>query len=252
MSEATDPFAATQPDRLKSHVRPESPGYPNSSEHPNSPEHLEAHNPETQHLQPQHPEVQYLEPQHLEPQRTASPLASLLARRTARRLRARRVRRLVRHIEPWSVFKMSLIFYLCLWAILLIAGVILWRFAVTAGTVNNVETFIKELLALETFTFNSEQIFRVSAIGGLVMVVGGSGFTVLMAVLFNLISDLVGGVRMTVVEEETARPRPKRLQPTRSRPNQTAPHQAMPEPVNDPPFWPSEKRKSRKQRSVSK
>jgi hypothetical protein len=27
-----------------------------------------------------------------------------------------------------------------------------------------------------------------------------------MAVLFNLISDLVGGVRITVIEEETARP----------------------------------------------
>lgn len=193
-----------------------------------------------------------IDPSYVEPPRTESSWAAFLDRRTVKRLRARRVRRLVRHIEPWSVFKMSLIFYLCLWVILLIAGVILWRFAVTAGTVNNVETFIKELFALETFTFNADQIFRVSAIGGLVMVVGGSGFTVLMAVLFNLISDLVGGVRMTVVEEETARPRPKRLQPKRARPNQTGPHQAMPDPVNDPPFWPSDKRKSRKQRSVSK
>ena len=32
-----------------------------------------------------------------------------------------------------------------------------------------------------------------------------TGFTVLLAVLFNLISDLTGGVRVTVVEEETAR-----------------------------------------------
>ncbi len=111
------------------------------------------------------------------------------------------------------MLKMSLIFYFCLWAILLTAGVILWSFAVTAGTVDNLENFIEELFALEQFTFNAEQIFRVSALGGLVMVVAGSGFTVLMAVLFNLISDLTGGVRMTVVEEETARPRPKRTRP---------------------------------------
>jgi hypothetical protein len=128
-------------------------------------------------------------------------------------LRARKVRRLVRHVEPWSVLKVSLIFYFCLWVILLIAGVILWSFAVGSGTVDNIENFVKELFALESFEFNADEIFRASAIGGLVLVVAGSGFTVLMAVLFNLISDITGGVRFTVVEEETARPRPKRTRP---------------------------------------
>ena len=172
------------------------------------------------------------------------------------------------------MLKMSIAFYFCLWAILLIAGVILWRFAVTAGTVDNVENFIEELFALETFTFNPDQIFRVCAIGGLVMVVAGSGFTVLMAVLFNLISDLIGGVRMTVVEEETARPRPKRTRPRKASPGPTRylatptrpPATAAPTPprqqsvINDPasapvdetPFWPGDKRKSRKRGSLSK
>ena len=48
-------------------------------------------------------------------QRSQQPLAAFLQQRTASRLRARRVRRLVRHVEPWSVLKMSLIFYFCLW-----------------------------------------------------------------------------------------------------------------------------------------
>jgi hypothetical protein len=134
-------------------------------------------------------------------------------RRTAGRLRARKVRRLVRHVEPWSVLKVSLIFYFCLWVILLIAGVILWSFAVGSGTVDNVENFVTELFALKSFELNADEIFRASAIGGLVLVLAGSGFTVLMSVLFNLISDVTGGVRFTVVEEETARPRPKRTRP---------------------------------------
>lgn len=145
--------------------------------------------------------------------RRAAPRPTLRDRRTAGRLRARKVRRLVRHVEPWSVLKVSLIFYFCLWVILLIAGVILWSFAVGSGTIDNVENFVKELFALESFEFNADEIFRASAIGGLVLVVAGSGFTVLMAVLFNLISDVTGGVRFTVVEEETARPRPKRTRP---------------------------------------
>ena len=136
---------------------------------------------------------------------------SLRDRRTAGRLRARKVRRLVRHVEPWSVLKVALIFYFCLWVILLIAGVMLWSLAVSSGTVDNIETFVTELFALESFEFEGDEIFRGAALGGLVMVVAGTGFTVLSAVLFNLISDLMGGIRMTVVEEESARPRqPKR------------------------------------------
>ena len=136
-------------------------------------------------------------------------------KRTAGRLRARKVRRLVRHVEPCSVLKAALIFYFCLWVILLIAGVMLWSLAVSSGTVDNIENFVTKLFALESFTFNADQIFRASAIGGLVLVVAGAGFTVLVAVLFNLISDVTGGIRFTVVEEETARPRPKRLRPRR-------------------------------------
>ncbi len=199
------------------------------------------------------------------PQRSQQPLAAFLQHRTASRLRARRVRRLVRHIEPWSVLKMSLIFYFCLWVVLLTAGVILWRFAVTSGTVERLENFIEELFALETFTFNPDQIFRVSALGGLVMVVAGSGFTVLMAVLFNLISDLIGGVRLTVVEEETARPRPKRTRPrsgsaaarqpqnpaqpgpapgvVRPGHNDPATQHRGPAQADDTPFWPEDRRK---------
>ena len=59
-------------------------------------------------------------------------------KRTAGRLRARRVRRLVRHVEPWSVLKVALIFSFCLWVILLVAGVMLWSLAVSSGTVDNV------------------------------------------------------------------------------------------------------------------
>ena len=130
--------------------------------------------------------------------------------RVNRRLRARRVRRLVRHIEPWSVLKVSLVLYFCAWAIMLFVGVTLWNLAVNSGLVADVEGFVVELFALESFKINADQIFRLAAVGGLVLVLAASGLTVLAAVLFNLISDITGGVRLTVVEEETARPRPRR------------------------------------------
>ena len=118
--------------------------------------------------------------------------------------RVRRVRRLVRHIEPWSVLKVCLVFYLCVWGLLVIATRMLWSAAEDAGTISKVESFIEELFALETFTFDAAQIFRIFVLGGLVLVVGGIGLTVVLVILFNLISDLTGGIRFTMVEEETA------------------------------------------------
>ena len=53
------------------------------------------------------------------------------------------------------------------------------------------------------FQFASAEIFRAAAFGGLVMILVATGATALVAVLFNLISDIVGGVRATVIEEES-------------------------------------------------
>ena len=118
--------------------------------------------------------------------------------------RVRRVRRLIRHIEPWSVLKVGLVFYLCVWGLLVIAVRTLWRTAESGGTIERVESFIEDLFALESFEFDTGQIFRIFTLGGLVLVVGGTALTVVLVVLFNLISDLTGGVRFTMVEEETA------------------------------------------------
>lgn len=137
---------------------------------------------------------------------TVSFVTQFLRSRSARRLRARRVRRLVRHVEPWSILKVSIFLYSCMWCVLLLVGVILWKLASESGLITNMEKFITKLGALESFTFHGDLIFRVAVATGLIIVLALTVFTVLCAVLFNLISDITGGVRFTVVEEETARP----------------------------------------------
>ena len=118
--------------------------------------------------------------------------------------RVRKVRRVLRHIEPWSALKVGLIFYTCIWGLSTIAVRILWNTAEDAGTIDKIESFIEDLFALEVFEFDSEQILRIFFLGGLILVVGGTAITVVLVVLFNLISDLTGGVRFTMIEEETA------------------------------------------------
>jgi hypothetical protein len=127
-------------------------------------------------------------------------------RRQLGRLRARKVKRIVRHIDPWSVLKLSLLFYACLFVVFMVAGTLLWNLAGAAGTISSIESFIKDLGAFKTFSFSGGTIFRASFLAGLILVIAGSGLNVLLTVLFNLISDLVGGIRISVIEEESARP----------------------------------------------
>jgi hypothetical protein len=144
----------------------------------------------------------------------AAPKPKAIVRWRRRRPRVRRVSRVVRRIDAWTVFKVSVIFYVVLFAVLLVAGVLLWNLAITTGTVGNVEGFIKDLFGLKTFKFDGAKIFRASWLLGVVLVVAGTGFNVTMAVVFNLIADLVGGVRVTVLEEEVVlRERPTVLAP---------------------------------------
>ena len=123
-----------------------------------------------------------------------------------RRARARKVRRTIRHIDPWSVLKVSILIYICLYIAILLAGVLLWSAAVGSGLIDNIESFIEELLAFETFELQPDEIFRGFAIIGLVLAAAGVAFNVVMAIVFNLISDLTGGVRITVLEEDEALP----------------------------------------------
>jgi hypothetical protein len=122
--------------------------------------------------------------------------------RYRRKPRVRKVSRVVRRVDAWSVFKISVIFYVVLYVILLVAGLLLWNLANTTGTVTNVEGFVRDLFGLKTFTFDGQKMFRASWVLGAFLVLAGTGLNVTLAVLFNLISDLVGGVRVTVLEEE--------------------------------------------------
>jgi len=145
----------------------------------------------------------------------------------------RRVRRVIRKVEPWTVLRFSVLFFLSIWLVLLVAGVALWQVASSTGVRDNVEGFMGELIGAEgcgggndapstdstgasgdtgddraaadecTYTLRGGRILRATAIGGLVLVVVGTGTNVLLVVLYNLISDVVGGVEITVLEEDT-------------------------------------------------
>jgi hypothetical protein len=115
--------------------------------------------------------------------------------------RVRRVTRVVRDIDPWSVFKVTLVFHFALYVMVLISSILIWNVANATGTVDNVERFM-ESFGWDTFRFDGGEIFHNLWILGLFFVFLLTGLAVVMAAVFNLIADLVGGVRVSVLEEE--------------------------------------------------
>ena len=114
----------------------------------------------------------------------------------------RRVRRVLRRVDTWSVFRFAVLLYVCGLVVFMTAVVGVWMLASSAGAIPSIEHFITQLFALKNFRFKPRQLFfgtlGVAAVGVFLATL----FTVLIAVLFNLISDVVGGIEMTVLEEE--------------------------------------------------
>ena len=115
--------------------------------------------------------------------------------------RVRRVTRVVREIDPWSALKVGLVFHLVIYLTLLVASVLLWSVASATGTIDNIERFL-ESFGWESFQFNGLALFLNVLFLGLLGVVLLTALWVLGAMVFNLITDLVGGIRVSVLEEE--------------------------------------------------
>lgn len=134
----------------------------------------------------------------------ASPKRLLGYRR--QRFEARKVRRLIRHIDPWSVLKLAVLLGLCMWVIGMIAAVIIWSVANNTGALVSLEKFVNENLQVQDFKLTGDVLFRQFGLVSLLGMLGFAAAAVVATLVFNLISDIIGGVWVSVIEEETARP----------------------------------------------
>src|SRR6266550_6243356 len=121
---------------------------------------------------------------------------------TPRQVYERRYVQTIRSVDLWSVLKVSICFYLCSLIVLLVAGVMLWWIASAAGVVASIESFVGELVNNKDFRLLSWQVLRAATLIGLVVVCLLTVVTVLAAAFYNLFSELLGGIEVTVVEQE--------------------------------------------------
>ena len=113
----------------------------------------------------------------------------------------RRVRRVIRKIDTFSLAKMAFLFHLCLSLVVVVAGLLLWTVADGQGMIDQLEKAVRTNLQLDSFTIEGNVLFRSAIAMSLLFALLGTGLWILGALLFNLLSDLVGGVQVWVLEE---------------------------------------------------
>lgn len=158
-------------------------------------------------------------------------LPTSTTRRGQPRRQGRRVRRVVRRVELWSVLKVSLVFNAIMLGIALISVALLWGLANTTGLIDDLEGFLQDA-GFEDFRFEGDRLFRQVAFIGALGALALSVFTVLATALINLISELTGGIRVVMIEEIHEDPVPASSGPE---PSVTPRSRPSPFPDVDPP-----------------
>ncbi len=138
---------------------------------------------------------------HPAEEQTRESFGSRRQQRKATRPQWAQSKRTIRHLNVWTVFKVSLVFYFMLLVAVLVASVMLWYVADAFGAIQTIEKSVRTLFDLSKFTIHPSEVAKYTSMGGAILAVCGTLANVLAAFMYNLISDLVGGLRFDVVDE---------------------------------------------------
>ena len=119
----------------------------------------------------------------------------------------RRVRRIVRKIDAWTVLKVSFVLN-TVGALVWVLGVwVTWSIAVQRGIPDAfVDLFGRLTIAVSP---DGELYFSVILMMAIIGVIIMTSIMTLGAVLYNLISDVVGGIELIMLEETNVEPAPQ-------------------------------------------
>ena len=125
----------------------------------------------------------------------------------------RRIRVQIRRVNPWSLLKFSLIFYACILFVILVGMTILYAILSSIGVIDTIEELLTSIWSpgggdvatgpddpVTPFQINPGYLFRTMFLIGTISTALWAAFTMFLALLYNLIADLVGGIEVTLVE----------------------------------------------------
>lgn len=113
----------------------------------------------------------------------------------------RTVRQRVKRVETGTVLLFSFLAYLGLFVVFQVATLVIYLIAEAAGVIHGLQ-HAAVAVGFQPLHHLGATVFEISFFGGLVMVVICTIMNVVLAVVYNLVSDIVGGVSLIVEERD--------------------------------------------------
>jgi isoprenylcysteine carboxyl methyltransferase (ICMT) family protein YpbQ len=121
------------------------------------------------------------------------------------RKKGRRARLTVKRIDPWTTLKFSFVYGLAGMVVLLVAVVVLYGIVDALGVISSIRSFLGDVSDSNSGQGLAQwlgfgRVMLVAIVIGLVNVVLFTAFATLTAFIYNVCTDIVGGVEVTLAE----------------------------------------------------
>ena len=119
-------------------------------------------------------------------------------------VRVNRVRRIIRKVDPWTVLKVTFVLNFVVALTIVLGFCILWVLLINAGVPQGLEDIARRLALLDessSLVGNIEALFLSVVFLAAVYLLTQTALATIGAFFYNLVSDLVGGIEVVVLEE---------------------------------------------------
>ena len=127
-------------------------------------------------------------------------------------VKVNRVRRIIRKIDPWTVLKVTFVLNFIVALTMVLGFSILWVLLVNAGVPQGLEDIARRLALLDadaSLVGNVQPLFSSVVFLATVYLLTQTALATIGAFFYNLVSDLVGGIEVVVLEESYNTPQEK-------------------------------------------
>ncbi|MBA2725586.1 MAG: DUF3566 domain-containing protein [Actinobacteria bacterium] len=137
-------------------------------------------------------------------QRNPKPQTTSESRRRRTKPATRRVKRMIKHVDPIGVLKVSSIMYTIFLGLWLVFVAIFYSFLDSLGLFDAIQKLSKDLVLTDSARITLGAVEKWAFILGLVVMVIALLVNVFVSFIYNIIADVVGGVEVTFVERDAS------------------------------------------------